>query len=279
VLKRLNATVVHEEPIKDGDCGDPAPIRLSRLGNVTFTPAARINCGMLAPLDTWINKNLQRAAMRQLGARITTIEVMSDYSCRTALGRIGKRLSQHAYLDALDIRGFATNKGDQVHVLNGWGATERDIAKAKANQEKLAKAAADEAAKTADGATVTASEVVAATPDSASTKIMRAGSVDMVNAILPGASRQKQSAARLGGPPDDPKRARQVTANPAFGSTAVLPEPMAAPPAEPKARFLREAHASACKIFGTTLGPEANEMHRNHFHVDMAQRKIKNICK
>ena len=29
---------------------------------------------------------------------------------------------------------------------------------------------------------------------------------------------------------------------------------------------------------GTTLGPEANEAHRNHFHVDMAERTIKKIC-
>jgi len=281
-LKRLNASVVYEEPIKDGDCGDAAPISLSRLGNVTFTPAARINCGLLAPLDTWISKNLQRSAMRQLGARITTIEVMSDYSCRTALGRVGKRLSQHAYLDALDIRGFVTNKGDRVHVLDGWGSTERDIAKAKAKEEKLAAAAADDATKAEAEAAPTQAPVVSAeTAASAANKVMRAGSVEVVHAILPGANKQKQSAARLGGPPDNPKSARRVGTNPAFGSTTVMPaEPaVAPPPADPKARFLREAHASACKIFGTTLGPEANEMHRNHFHVDMAQRKIKNICK
>jgi hypothetical protein len=53
---------------------------------------------------------------------------------------------------------------------------------------------------------------------------------------------------------------------------------LAAPPAGPQARFLREAHAAACRIFGTTLGPEANEAHRNHFHVDMAERKVKKIC-
>ena len=42
--------------------------------------------------------------------------------------------------------------------------------------------------------------------------------------------------------------------------------------------FLREAHKSACQIFGTTLGPEANADHRNHFHIDMAQRKFTKIC-
>ena len=42
--------------------------------------------------------------------------------------------------------------------------------------------------------------------------------------------------------------------------------------------FLKGAHAAACQIFGTTLGPEANNAHRNHFHVDMAPRKVKKIC-
>ena len=37
-------------------------------------------------------------------------------------------------------------------------------------------------------------------------------------------------------------------------------------------RFLRAAHRSACKVFNTVLGPEANNAHLNHFHLDMAER-------
>ena len=33
-------------------------------------------------------------------------------------------------------------------------------------------------------------------------------------------------------------------------------------------RFLRVVHDSACKRFGTTLGPEYNAAHRNHFHLE-----------
>jgi hypothetical protein len=42
--------------------------------------------------------------------------------------------------------------------------------------------------------------------------------------------------------------------------------------------FLRGAHRAACQIFGTVLGPEANSAHKNHFHVDMAERKHQAIC-
>lgn len=33
-------------------------------------------------------------------------------------------------------------------------------------------------------------------------------------------------------------------------------------------RFLRVVHASACKRFGTTLGPQYNAAHRNHLHLE-----------
>jgi hypothetical protein len=35
--------------------------------------------------------------------------------------------------------------------------------------------------------------------------------------------------------------------------------------------FLRRLHESACKRFGTILGPAYNAAHANHFHFDMAQ--------
>jgi hypothetical protein len=35
--------------------------------------------------------------------------------------------------------------------------------------------------------------------------------------------------------------------------------------------FLRRLHQSACKRFGTVLGPDYNSAHTNHFHFDMTQ--------
>jgi hypothetical protein len=55
------------------------------------------------------------------------------------------------------------------------------------------------------------------------------------------------------------------------------PKPQPAPAEPPiapggKTDFLRAAHRSACKVFNTVLGPEANNAHLNHFHLDMAER-------
>jgi hypothetical protein len=113
--------------------------------------------------------------------------------------------------------------------------------------------------------------------------------MDVVTAILPGGIKGQQMAARLGGPPDKlAKNPGDRTGKPGQKTAALdpgslkpgttMPAAMAPPPSGPHARFLHEAHAAACRIFGTTLGPEANEAHRNHFHVDMAERKITKIC-
>ena len=77
-------------------------------------------------------------------------------------------------------------------------------------------------------------------------------------------------ASRLGGPHRDHEKAT--------GKDAVAEIPLAPAPTTAESRFLHDVHAAACRIFGTTLGPEANEDHRNHFHVDMAERKYKKIC-
>jgi hypothetical protein len=42
--------------------------------------------------------------------------------------------------------------------------------------------------------------------------------------------------------------------------------------------FLHQAHDNACGIFGTVLGPDTNDAHRDHFHLDMKARKGPSLC-
>lgn len=46
-----------------------------------------------------------------------------------------------------------------------------------------------------------------------------------------------------------------------------------------KGRILRQAHAAACGPFGTVLGPEANALHRDHFHFDTARYRSGSYCR
>lgn len=57
---------------------------------------------------------------------------------------------------------------------------------------------------------------------------------------------------------------------------ATPPDPAATKTKE--ALFLRRLHQGACALFGTVLGPEANEAHREHFHFDLHPRRATNYC-
>jgi hypothetical protein len=43
--------------------------------------------------------------------------------------------------------------------------------------------------------------------------------------------------------------------------------------------FLRDIRNGACDIFGTTLSPDFNTAHRDHFHFDMANRSYGSVCR
>jgi hypothetical protein len=44
-----------------------------------------------------------------------------------------------------------------------------------------------------------------------------------------------------------------------------------------QAKFLRLAHDGGCKGFSTVIGPEANDVHRTHLHLDLQERKT-SVC-
>ena len=255
ILKNIDAVVIPQPPIKERECGAPAPVRLISLGKrkrVTFSPPAVVTCDMVAALDTWIVDRVQPLARKHLDANIIKVEVMSDYSCRKSFGRVSNRLSEHAFANALDIRGFVTDKTQTAYLLEGWGITRRAIAAeaaaAKNAEDAAAPATADQPAK------------MNPTIDKA------AQSRDV---------KYRLAAVRLDGP-DGYVLARKAERAAKVATLSLQVQTERA--SSGKAKFLRAAHAAACRIFGTTLGPEANDAHLNHFHVDMAKRKYKKIC-
>ena len=78
----------------------------------------------------------------------------------------------------------------------------------------------------------------------------------------------------VGGPLASSKSALGGPSAPA----ASQPQDVIAKPDPAEGKFLRRAHAGACKYFGTVLGPEANAAHHNHLHFDLKARRRKNFC-
>ncbi|WP_439542030.1 extensin-like domain-containing protein [Hyphomicrobium sp.] len=308
LLKGVDAVTVPEAPFRKGDCGTMAPVRLVSIGKspeITFSPQPVVTCDLVLGLVKWMKDEVQPAARKYLKAEVIRVDSMSDYSCRMAYGRVGNKLSEHGKANALDIRSFTTRKGDEAVVLSDWGQTKRDVrkqiaaAKAAAEKAEAVKVAAEKAAmERADAAEYAAKAETTGTP------LPRKSLVeglpprkDVSPLAVPASVNQtgplaEVAATRLGGPlhegddkasgkknrKDAKKKSKGDETVAALPGGQALDDVVAPPPSTANARFLHDVHAAGCRIFGTTLGPEANEAHRNHFHVDMAERKVRKIC-
>lgn len=251
-LKGVNVAMQPEDPIKEGECGSPVLFKVTSVGRspaVELSPPVLLTCEMIASLDRWLKREVQPQARTQLGGPIVKIETMSSYSCRNAYGRSKSRLSEHGKANAIDIAGFATAR-DSTSVLAHWGPTARDQRAIAAKPESERAPAPQRTPPQSPP-----SGGVIAIPSIPGVIVSDPGSSYPI-----GGSALGYAPSRLGGPkqPEPPK-------------------PVAGDPAS-RQHFLKEIHASACKYFGTVLGPEANNAHKNHFHLDMADRPRGNFC-
>ena len=221
------------EPIRNGQCGTPAPVRLRGFNlpiTMEVSPPAVVNCSIVAKLHDWIRDSLQPAAERHLGSRIARIVTASSYDCRNRIGSSDTRISEHAYANAIDISAVVTADGRTIDVLTNWGPAVRDLQNRTASAD--------------DG--------------------RAGGEPKETRGEAAGRSTPARKEASGGRRSDQRKTMTDV---------AVISEARTR-----EAAFLRDVHAGACRIFGTVLGPEANEAHRNHLHLDLARRRRRAFC-
>jgi Extensin-like protein C-terminus len=93
---------------------------VSAFGPVSVRPAATLACPIVSALDRWLADSVQPAALRWFGARVVEIKQISAYSCRGRNGDGTKRISEHAFGNALDIAAFVFADGRRVVVEHGW---------------------------------------------------------------------------------------------------------------------------------------------------------------
>jgi hypothetical protein len=168
-LSRLQASAVSFSALPNQSegrgCRTIDTIKLLDFGTEA-TNLGAMTCPLAANFAAWAQHAAQPAARVYLGSDLVRIETLGTYNCRTVNGSgPSKRLSQHAFGNAVDVSAFLLKDGRRISVLGGWN-----------------------------------------------------------------------------GPTDE--RA-----------------------------FLKRLHASACKRFGTVLGPNYNAAHANHFHFDMGKSK------
>jgi hypothetical protein len=243
LLAPINAQVIPLAPVRYNDCGTPAPVLLRSIGGkdrIVVDPPLVMNCPMVAALSRWLEKTVQPAARATLGSPVARI-VGSSYACRNLYNLPNERRSQHAYANAIDLPVFFLADGRKVDLTQGWGPTRRDLV-----------------------AGVKLVPIVAKTPDGAAGGVTTADMKTPANGASTAMTVVKASAEQ---PADGAAAAPAPKAAP-------LPDPLAAP----EAKFLRRVHRGACDVFSTVLGPEANEVHRTHLHLDLQDRNALNVC-
>jgi len=284
LLAPIAAHVEVSKPVRSGQCGAPAAVVLKRVGATTpveVSPPAVINCRMVARLHEWVEATLQPAARDLLKAPVTRMINASGYVCRNRNGSSHDKISEHAFANALDISALVTGDGRTIDVLTHWGKTEADLramalAKAEAEKQAKAEAAAAKAAEKAKGK--------APAKDDRASPVGSAGKdKDSSKGVSPGPELQQESGlqAKRG---RGRKGSEPVTSAERSGLGGGNPRPVNdarsgdASSVTTEGLFLRRLHKGACGLFGTVLGPEANEAHRNHFHFDLAARRRSAFC-
>jgi len=122
-LEELNAHAITYHPVdidnqKDWRCQVDTAVRVSRV-EVPLSNPVTISCLLTTRLDTFERDVVAKLAAADLGERVSRINHLGAYSCRTGPR---DRLSQHAYGLAIDISGFQLTDGSSVSVEHDWWA-------------------------------------------------------------------------------------------------------------------------------------------------------------
>jgi hypothetical protein len=238
VLSGMTLEYQQLPPLKEGSCGAPAPILVKSIGGVAIEPAATMTCALARGLNVWISKTLQPQAEAILGTRAVKLHNATSYSCRNRYGGENTPLSEHALANALDISEFVFESGQKLTVLASWPRV----------------------------VTVPPAPL----PNPARIDAETTGSIGT-------AELTKAKVTARTNPFVVPSAVAKPTPAPAKPAAEVAP-PEAQSQAELKGAFVKSVHDDACQTFGTVLGPEANDAHKDHFHFDMKARRHKAIC-
>jgi len=104
-----------------GVCGMDYPFKVSAFssGSVGLTSKVTLACPIISRIDTWLDEVVKPAAVLYYGMPVVDLRAGS-YSCRSRNHRIGAKLSEHAFGNAMDVMAFVLADGRQVSVEKGW---------------------------------------------------------------------------------------------------------------------------------------------------------------
>jgi hypothetical protein len=264
-------------PIKEGLCGTPAPVLLRAVGQdpkVAIEPPATLSCPMADVLGEWLGNIVQPEAMKRFGSPVAKMQNASSYVCRNRYAGTNTPLSEHALANAIDVSQLVLANGTRITVLDHWPRVATALPPPQLNPARAGDSASNGAAKE-ESADHRSNPFISA----------KAGNHD------------PPSPPPVATKPDSANGDMSVSSNPFVkpksgdhGEDAVAPAKAGAddPPSPPpvptnsvpdaKSQFVTFLFEDACRHFATVLGPNANEAHKDHFHLDMKKRRKSNFC-
>jgi hypothetical protein len=290
-------------PIKEGVCGAPAPILVKSIGSdpkVAIDPPATMTCPLARGLSLWLSKTVQPDAKTLLSTQVVKLRNASSYVCRNRYGGANTPLSEHALANALDVSDFVFASGEHITVLDSWPRVAKVPAPSTPGAAHVAAATGSVTpvsnAATARGEKLVVTKisanpfVLSATP--ATVTILRPPPIEAkAPPVAPSSltSSSDSNTTEVAKVRANPFVSPDTSAETSSGDAAAADK---AAPSEPdndagpqpptlsarESEFVRTVHDDACHTFGTVLGPEANEAHKNHFHLDMKARRHSAFC-
>ena len=110
----------------DGGCSALGAVQLLDIGT-PVTNLGAMTCPLARQFARWTRESVQPAADRILGSAVRRIETFGTYACRGVNGRVGARLSEHAFANAVDVSAFVLADGRRITVQHGWNGEDEDV--------------------------------------------------------------------------------------------------------------------------------------------------------
>ncbi|WP_413992588.1 extensin family protein [Labrys okinawensis] len=106
------------------------PVQLRDGGpfSVSLDRSLVMSCSMVPTLTRWLTQDVQPAALANFGSPIVEMTTFGSYSCRRRDNRMVGKLSEHAFANAVDVKGFKLADGRETRVLTGWRGSAQEQA-------------------------------------------------------------------------------------------------------------------------------------------------------
>ena len=127
----LQRAAVEFDPVPDRVTGANCEFKnavLIRRTSADVGEEFSVTCRTAVSLALWERHELQPAAEKYFGQRVTAIEHFGSYSCRNVYGRPEATRSRHATAEAWDVAGFVLSDGRRIRVARDWQSTKAEAA-------------------------------------------------------------------------------------------------------------------------------------------------------